>query len=282
VKIRFTKMHGIGNDYIYINCMVQEIAKPSDLAIIMSSRHFSVGSDGLILICPSEVADAKMRMFNADGSEGKMCGNAIRCVGKYLYDNRIVTKKEITIETLSGIKNLWLYTNNNDRVDYVKVYMGKISFEPTDIPIASDRPMINGNICVLGKEQKVTAVSIGNPHAVYFVDDVKSLDLEKIGKDYENHPLFPERVNSEFVEVMDKENLRMRVWERGSGETYACGTGSCATVAAAVVCGYCEYDTRVFVHLIGGVLKITYSANGDIYMTGGATKVFDGEYEYGN
>ncbi len=282
MKIKFTKMHGIGNDYIYVNCMEKELPKPSDIAIIMSQRHFSVGADGLVMICSSVVADAKMRMFNADGSEGKMCGNAIRCVGKYLYDNGIVTKTEIKIETLSGIKSLWLFPNKSDKIDYVKVHMGKASFEPSDIPMNADEPLINGDITVLGKVQKVTVVSVGNPHAVYFVNDTKSLDLEKIGSEYENHPLFPERINSEFVEVMDQTNLRMRVWERGSGETYACGTGACATVAAAVAVGHCKRDSIIFVHLTGGVLKITYTAGGDIYMTGGATKVYDGEYEYGN
>lgn len=279
-QIRFTKMHGCGNDYIYVNCMEGELADPSDVSVKMSARHFSVGSDGLIMICASDVADAKMRMFNADGSEGKMCGNAIRCVGKYLYDNGIVDKLHVDIETLSGIKKLELNLGEDQKVNSVRVDMGKASLEPSDLPVLWDGPMIRGNVTVQGKEYLLTAVSMGNPHAVCFVDDVKGLELEKIGPDFEHLPIFPERVNTEFVRVIDEQTLEMRVWERGSGETYACGTGACATVTAAAVNGYVKPDTEVTVKLIGGDLKIMYCSDRTVYMTGRAEKVYDGVYDY--
>ena len=279
MKINFTKMHGIGNDYVYVNCMEKELENPSEISIAVSPRHFSVGSDGLIMICHSDVADAKMRMFNADGSEGKMCGNGIRCVGKYLYDKGIVNKTDITVETLSGIKKLKLNIVNG-KADTICVDMGKAILEPKEIPVISDDMMINKPVMVNGKEYKLTAVSMGNPHAVCFVDDVDSLDLEKIGPDFENLSIFPERVNTEFVKVIDDKTLQMRVWERGSGETFACGTGTCATVVAACLNGICKKDTDVTVHLIGGDLIIRYCEDGTVFMTGKAETAYEGVFEY--
>lgn len=279
MKINFTKMHGIGNDYVYVNCMEKELENPGEISIAVSPRHFSVGSDGLIMICHSDVADAKMRMFNADGSEGKMCGNGIRCVGKYLYDKGIVNKTDITVETLSGIKKLKLNVVDG-KADTICVDMGKAILEPKEIPVISDDIMINKPVMVNGKEYKLTAVSMGNPHAVCFVDDVDSLDLEKIGPDFENLSIFPERVNTEFVKVIDDKTLQMRVWERGSGETFACGTGTCATVVAACLNGICKKDTDVTVHLIGGDLIIRYCKDGTVFMTGKAETAYEGVFEY--
>ena len=282
MKIPFTKMHGIGNDYIYVNCMDGEIANPDLVSIAMSPRHFSVGADGVVLICASDVADAKMRMFNADGSEGKMCGNAIRCVGKYLYDNGIVVKNEISIETLSGIKYLRLQTENGKMLT-AEVDMGRAELSPCRIPVLFEgERMINAPVEVAGKTYRLTAVSMGNPHAVTFVDDVDSLDLEKIGPNFENHKIFPDRVNTEFVRVIDRQTLQMRVWERGSGETFACGTGACATVVAAVVNGICQAGEPVTVKLRGGDLKIVCQEDMRVFMTGSATKVYEGVYDYEN
>lgn len=279
MKINFTKMHGIGNDYIYIDCLKGDLAKdPSELAIKMSPRHFSVGADGVVLICPSDVADAKMRMFNADGSEGRMCGNAIRCVGKYLYDNRVVNSTHVTIETLSGIKTLDISVSDGVAVG-ASVDMGIASFDPASIPVISDGEMIASPLTVCGREYRLTAVSMGNPHAVIFLPEVASLDLEAIGPHFENLPIFPQRVNTEFVRVIDERTLEMRVWERGSGETFACGTGSCATVAAAVRCGYCKAGDEVTVRLLGGELAITCGADYRMIMRGGAEKVYEGVYE---
>lgn len=278
-RVNFTKMHGIGNDYIYINCLDNEIDDPNTLAIKMSPRHHSVGADGIVLICPSNVADAKMRMFNADGSEGKMCGNAIRCVGKYLYDNKIVSKTSLAIETLSGIKYLELHIID-DKVDTVQVDMGIATLEPEKIPVISSKPMINEKVLVDKKPYNITAVSVGNPHSVIFMDEIDSLELEKIGSSFENLAIFPERVNTEFVKVIDRKTLHMRVWERGSGETYACGTGSCATVVAAIINGHCDYNVPITVKLIGGELTIVCNKDLRVYMTGKATKVYEGVYEY--
>ncbi|MCI8589107.1 MAG: diaminopimelate epimerase [Clostridiales bacterium] len=280
--MEFTKMHGIGNDYIYVNCMEKELADPAGIAIAMSARRFSVGADGLVMICASDHADAKMRMFNADGSEGKMCGNAIRCVGKYLYDNRIVTKKEITIETLSGDKTLLLDTEGapgEDTVRQVSVAMGQASFAPADIPAKNDKPLIDVPLLVEGNEYHVTALSVGNPHQVIFMEEIDSLPLEKIGPAFENHTMYPERINTEFVQVTGKTALKMRVWERGSGETFACGTGACATVAAAVKLGLVPAGEDIEVTLIGGVLTIRCDENFQLQMTGPAAKVYDGIYE---
>lgn len=278
-RIEFTKMHGIGNDYIYINCFEKELENPGKLSIEMSKRHFSVGADGIVMICRSEIADAKMRMFNADGSEGKMCGNAIRCVGKYLYDNGMTEKTKLDIETLSGIKRLDLNVENG-KVESVKVDMGKASLVPSDIPVLTDKErFVDEPLTICDKEYRLTAVSMGNPHVVTYLDDIKSLDLENIGPHFENCPRFPERVNTEFVRMIDEKTLDMRVWERGSGETYACGTGACATVVASVVNGICKKNTPVTVRLIGGELTITVLDDMRVIMEGTATKVYDGVYE---
>lgn len=279
MEIKFTKMHGCGNDYIYINCFNLEIKNPNKLSEIMSPRHFSVGADGVVLILKSDIADAKMRMFNLDGSEGKMCGNAIRCIGKYLYDNKLVNKTEISIETLSGIKYLKLNVLNN-KVDKVSVDMGYASFEPKNIPLLKDKEMINEDCFINDSNYKITAVSMGNPHAVIYLDEIENLELEKIGPIFENNKLFPERVNTEFIKIVDKNHLEMRVWERGSGETYACGTGACATVAASVRNGICGFDEEVYVKLVGGTLEIKCLKDYKIIMTGPATKVYDGVFEY--
>ncbi|MDO4607662.1 MAG: diaminopimelate epimerase [Clostridia bacterium] len=279
-KIKFTKMQGIGNDYVYINCFNQTVDNPSKLAIKMSPRRFSVGADGVILICPSNVADAKMRMFNLDGSEGKMCGNGIRCVGKYIYDSGIATKDTVTVETLSGIKTLKIDAVDG-KAQTVTVDMGAPELQPQKIPtegIAGDS-VIDMPIDVKGKSYNITAVSMGNPHAVVFFDEIDSLPLEKIGPDFEQHPIFPEKVNTEFIRVVDRNVLQMRVWERGSGETFACGTGACAAAVAAVLNGYCDKNREITVHLVGGDLFITYTGD-TVFMRGGATTVFDGEYEY--
>ena len=279
MEIKFTKMHGCGNDYIYINCFNLEIKNPNKLSEIMSPRHFSVGADGVVLILKSNIADAKMRMFNLDGSEGKMCGNAIRCIGKYLYDNKLVNKTLISIETLSGIKYLKLNVSNN-KVDKVSVDMGYASFEPKNIPLLKDKEMINEDCFINDSNYKITAVSMGNPHAVIYLDEIENLELEKIGPIFENNKLFPERVNTEFIKIVDKNHLEMRVWERGSGETYACGTGACATVAASVRNGICGFDETVYVKLVGGTLEIKCLKDYKIIMTGPATKVYDGVFEY--
>ena len=279
--LKFTKMHGIGNDYVYINAIEQQIDDPNTLAKVLSDRRYSIGGDGVILICPSDVADAKMRMFNADGSEGMMCGNGVRCVGKFVYDNGIVDKSKdvITIETLSGIKTLEL-TIKDGKAELIKVDMGKAILKAEDIPVIFEGcdTVIAKPLLVDGKEQIVTCVSMGNPHCVTFVEDVDSLELEKIGPHFETHKAFPQRVNTEFVKVIDDRTLQMRVWERGSGETWACGTGACATVVAAVENGYCKKGEDITVHLRGGDLVINYTDE-TVFMTGPATKVFDGEIE---
>lgn len=274
-------MHGCGNDYIYLNGFdphVNDILqqKPLDpLSVFLSDRHFGVGGDGIVLILPSDVADARMRMFNLDGSEGKMCGNAIRCVAKYLFDYDIVPKQAMTIETLSGIKHLFLKTQDG-RVKHVKVDMGEALFSPEQIPVSLDGSMIvNRSIQVAEKNYSITCVSMGNPHAVVFCDDIESLDLPTIGPLFEHHPIFPERVNTEFVRICGKNSLKMRVWERGSGETLACGTGACASVVAAVLNGHCDKNTDVKVDLLGGSLTIRYTTQ-TVFMTGGCEKVFEG------
>ena len=273
--MKFTKMHGIGNDYVYIDCFKETVKDPQALAVKWSDRHKGIGGDGVILIMPSDKADFRMRMFNADGSEGKMCGNGTRCVGKYVYDRGLTDKTEITLETLSGIKYLTLHPENG-KVRSVTVDMGLCSFRPQDIPIKSGSPLVKAPLEVCGKNWDITCVSMGNPHCVIFTDSIDSMPLEQIGPQFENHPLFPERVNTEFVETVDSTHLKMRVWERGSGETMACGTGACATVAAAVKCGICAEDTPVTVSLLGGDLEITCSG-GRLLMTGPAEIVFDGE-----
>ena len=279
MELAFTKMHGIGNDYIYVNCMQHTPDNPEEIARRLSPRHFSVGADGLVLILPSNVADFRMRMFNADGSEGKMCGNATRCIGKYVYDNGLTGKTTITLETLSGIKHLTLFPENG-KVKSVSVDMGSYFLAPKDIPMAvQGDSFIDQPIEVLGRTVHATALSVGNPHCVIFVEDERALDLEAIGPSYENLPLFPERVNTEFVRLIDRSTIAMRVWERGSGETYACGTGACAAAAAAVLNGHCDADRPITVKLVGGDLLITISSDGHMTMTGPATKVYDGVAE---
>lgn len=280
-KIPFTKMHGAGNDYIYIDLFHEPLDfDPCDLAKKMSPRHFSVGGDGVVLILPSEAADAKMRMFNLDGSEGKMCGNAIRCVAKYLSDHALITKDVITVETLSGIKTLRLFREEGV-VTGVSVDMGRASFDPAVIPVLHPgKEMVEESVTVLGKEYRMTAVSMGNPHAVIFLKGVSALDLERMGPTFETLPIFPERVNTEFAEVKDDHTIVMRVWERGSGETYACGTGACATVAAAVKTGRVKAGEEITVRLLGGDLIITVDQNYAVTMTGGATEVYQGVYGY--
>lgn len=274
--MRFSKMHGIGNDYIYVNCFEETISEPEKVSVVLSDRHKGIGSDGLVLIMPSDKADFRMRIFNADGSEAMMCGNATRCIGKYVYDTGLTDKTDITLETNSGIKYLKLYLKD-DKVDSVTVDMGKAVLVPGDIPVNSDKErFISEPVEVCGRTWKITSVSMGNPHAVIFTEGVAELDLEKIGPCFENHSLFPNRVNTEFAEVIDSHTLNMRVWERGSGETFACGTGTCATVVAAVLNGICRYDEEVLVHLRGGDLRITYKSDGTVLMTGPAEYVFEG------
>lgn len=279
--LTFSKMHGIGNDYIYINCFQETVTDPEKLSNFLSDVRFGVGSDGLVLILPSEVADFRMRIFNADGSEAMMCGNATRCIGKYVYDMGMTDKTEISLETNSGIKYLTLYPGADNKIESVKVDMGKAILVPKDIPVNSDLDrFIAQPVTVGGKEYAMTCVSMGNPHAVVFLPDVDSLDLEKIGPSFEHHPLFPDRVNTEFVRVIDDHTLQMRVWERGSGETFACGTGTCATVVAAVLNGYCKKEEEVLVHLRGGDLRIIYHEDETVTMIGPATYVFEGKMEY--
>lgn len=277
--MKFTKMQGIGNDYVYVNCFEETVTDPERVSEIISDRHFGIGADGLVLIMPSDKADFRMRMFNADGSEGNMCGNATRCIGKFVYDNHLTDKTSITLETRSGIKKLTLYPENG-RVKTVLVDMGKAVLKPADIPMnVSGDTFINKPITVDGKEVFITAVSMGNPHAVTYVDDVDSLELEKIGPSFENHPLFPERVNTEFIKILDESTMQMRVWERGSGETWACGTGACAATAASVLNGYFPHDKEITVKLRGGDLFITYKSDGTVLMRGPAETVFTGEID---
>ena len=279
MKLKFTKMHGCGNDYIYFNCFEQQVADPEALSIRLSDRHFGIGGDGIVLICPSDVADAKMRMFNADGSEGKMCGNATRCIGKYMYEHGLISKPEMTLETLSGIKILKM-TEQDGKIASVRVDMGKAILKPSEIPTRYEGDTaVSVPLTVDGTEYAVTCVSMGNPHCIVFVDqDVSTLDLPKIGPSFENHDMFPERINTEFIRVIDDHTLQMRVWERGSGETLACGTGACAAAVASVLNGYCPKGEDITIHLIGGDLNIRYTDEA-VILTGPATTVFEGSIE---
>ena len=274
--MKFTKMHGCGNDYVYVNCFEEKVENPGEISKFVSDRHFGIGSDGLILICPSEIADFRMRMYNADGSEGEMCGNGIRCVAKYVYDHHMTEKTSISVETGAGIKYLDL-TIADGEVSLVRVDMGEPILEPEKIPVISEKErVIDEPILVNGKEWKMTCVSMGNPHAVVFVPDTRSFEIEKYGPYFENHEVFPRRTNTEFVQILSRNEINMRVWERGSAETWACGTGTCASVMACILNGYTEH--KVLVHLRGGDLTIEYDSESDhIYMTGPATTVFDGE-----
>ena len=274
--MNFTKMHGCGNDYVYVDCTKGMIENPGEVSKKVSHRHFGIGSDGLILICSSDVADFRMAMYNADGSEGAMCGNGIRCVAKYVYDKGLTDKENLSIETKSGIKRLEL-TVEDGKVSLVKVNMGAPILKSKDIPVAADTDKcIDADINVDGKVYKITCVSMGNPHAVVYVEDVKGLDIETIGPAFENHERFPNRVNTEFVKVLDRNTVEMRVWERGSGETMACGTGACAVAVACILNGFTE--DKVTVKLLGGDLQIEWDKEADkIYMTGPAEVSFDGE-----
>ena len=269
-------MHGIGNDYIYFDCFEEEFPNPGEISIKLSDRHFSIGGDGVILVCKSEIADGKMRMFNADGSEGKMCGNGIRCVGKFLYEIKGIKKDILTVETLSGVKTLHLCVENGE-VKSVTVDMGEAILTPDEIPalFEGDR-VVSHPLLVDGDTYKVTCVSMGNPHCVVFGGDPYEIKLEKIGPKFEKHPAVPEQVNTEFVEVIAKNELKMRVWERGSGETCACGTGACAVAVAAVLNGYAEKGADILVHLRGGDLVIRYTDE-TVLMTGSAEIAFKGE-----
>ncbi|MEM1483814.1 diaminopimelate epimerase [Oscillospiraceae bacterium PP1C4] len=276
LKVHFTKMHGLGNDYVYVNCLEHKLKHPNRVSEFVSDRHFGIGSDGLVLICPSDKADFEMRMFNADGSEGNMCGNAIRCVGKYVYDNKLTDKTQLRIDTKSGVKTLSLAVEE-DRVVFVEVDMGEALTRSRQIPVETDYPdFISQPMLVHGEVYLVTCVSMGNPHAVIFCEDVDSMDLEVIGPLFEHHEKFPERINTEFVELIDRCTLKMRVWERGSGETFACGTGACASVVAAVINAHCDLGSEVTVRLRGGELKITYLEDHTVLMKGPATHVYDG------
>lgn len=277
--IKFTKMHGLGNDYVYIDCTNgQEIENISTLAQFVSNRHFGIGSDGLILICKSDVADFKMRMFNYDGSEAEMCGNGIRCVGKFVYDKGLTNKDNITVETLAGIKKL-KFNIKEGKVQTVEVDMGEPILDAKNIPVvSSESPVKNLKIQLDDKEFIFTCVSMGNPHAITIVDDVKNFDIEKYGPILEVDSHFPKRANIEFIELVDKNNIKMRVWERGAGETLACGTGACASVVACNLNDYIESEANV--ELLGGTLNIKWNKeNNHIYMTGTATTVFEGELE---
>lgn len=284
--MKFTKMHGLGNDYVYVNCFEEKIGNPPAVARYVSDRHFGIGSDGLIMINPSEVADFEMEMYNADGSRGEMCGNGIRCVAKYVYDYGLTDKTNISVETLGGIKHLDL-TVEDGKVVLVRVDMGKPELKPEKIPILMEGydetagQVVDAPIMVDKKEYRMTGVSMGNPHTIVYVDDVQGLDIEKIGPKFENHERFPQRINTEFARVIDRQTVEMRVWERGSGETLACGTGACAVAVSSILNGYT--DNQVVVKLLGGDLNIEWDREADrVYMTGPATVVFDGEIDISN
>ncbi len=276
--MRFTKMQGAGNDYIYVNCFEERVADPASVSRFVSDRHFGIGSDGLILIKPNSEADFEMEMYNADGSKGAMCGNGIRCVGKYVYDNGLTKSTRIRVATGSGIRTLDLHVEDG-KVNEVTVEMGAPAFEASRIPVITDLPrVIDAPLLIGGEERRVTCVSMGNPHCVTQVDDVDGLDIASVGPVFENAPIFPDRVNTEFIRVLDRQNVQMRVWERGSGETLACGTGACAVAAACMQNGWT--DDEVNVHLRGGVLQISWNrAENMIYMRGPAVKVFDGDID---
>ena len=277
MSIRFTKMHGAGNDYIYIDATKSCPDNLPEMARVMSDRHKGVGSDGLVAIMPSDVADFRMRMFNADGSEGEMCGNASRCIAKFVYDKGLTAKSTITLETLAGIKILQISKLNPDgTVREVTVDMGKPSFTPQDVPLSTASEVVNMPIATSMGEMYITALSMGNPHGVVFIDSVANLAIEGIGVEIQNNPLFPAKANIEFVEVINPDELRMRVYERGSGETQACGTGACATLVAAVVNG--KANRKAVIHLLGGDLSIEWAENDHVMMTGEAVTVFEGEY----
>jgi diaminopimelate epimerase len=270
-------MHGIGNDYVYVDCFREKVENPEELAIKVSDRHKGIGSDGLILIMSSDTCDVRMRMFNADGSEAQMCGNGSRCVGKYFYDAGYTQKQDITLETKAGVKKLQLYPVNG-KVEKVRVDMGEPVLNVKDIPVVwKQETLVNQQIDFIPEKYTLTCVSMGNPHAVIFTEGIDQLDLEKIGKKIENHPMFPQKVNVEFVEILSPTHAKMRVWERGSGETQACGTGACAVEVAAVLNG--KLERKATISLLGGDLELEWNdTNNHIYMTGEAVEVFKGEF----
>ena len=276
--MKFTKMHGLGNDYIYINGFEEIVADPGELAIKVSDRHFGIGSDGIVLIMPSDSCDFRMRMFNNDGSEAEMCCNASRCVAKYVYDFGLTDKDEITLETLAGVKILKMQIIDG-KVDTVTVNMGAPIIKAADIPVISSKDqVVDEPLVIEGTEYRITCVSMGNPHCISYIDDIRAFNLETIGPKIENHEIFPKRINAEFAKVVDRKNIDMRVWERGSGETLACGTGACATLVASVLNDYT--DRKATLHLLGGDLEIEWNeADNNVYMTGPATTVFQGEIE---
>ena len=275
--MEFTKMQGAGNDYIYVNAFKEQVKDPVQTAIRVSDRHFGIGADGLVLICPSEKADFFMDIYNADGSRAKMCGNAIRCVAKYVYDRGMTDKTEVAIETLSGVKTIRVFTENG-RVTAARVNMGAPILAAREIPTTFDGESVVSQKLTVGEtDYAVTCVSMGNPHCVLFVDDVEALDLERLGPKFERHERFPDRINTEFVRTVSPTEFDMRVWERGSGETLACGTGACAAAVASVLNGRAERDRDIRVNLRGGQLVIRWHRNGDVYMTGPAEEVFSGE-----
>lgn len=280
MKLSFTKMHGCGNDYIYFNAFTQSIDNPEALSIRLSQRRKSIGGDGIILVCPSDKADAKMRIFNQDGSEAKMCGNGVRCVAKFVVDQGLVPgdRETVAIDTLSGVKQIRLLRENGQVVG-ATVDMAQAILTPKEIPVLLDGDRVIGRpVEIGGKTWDITCVSMGNPHCVVFVKDVDSLNLEELGPCFEKNPIFPEQVNTEFIRVLDPHTLQMRVWERGSGETWACGTGACAAAVAAVENGYCPKNEDITVHLVGGDLVIRYTEE-TVYMTGEAVTAFEGEVE---
>lgn len=276
--MKFIKMQAAGNDYVYIDTFTTTVPNPEKLAPRISDRHFGVGSDGLVLICPSEKADCRMRMFNADGTEAEMCGNAIRCVGKYVYEHKLVDKETVTIETKAGVRILQLHTHAG-KVESVTVDMGLPYLEPKDIPVTDPgTDFIDRPLRIYGRNWRVTAVSMGNPHAIVFTHDIDKLNLTELGPLFEHHAFFPRRTNTEFVEILDQKTIKMRVWERGAGETMACGTGACASVVASVLNGHTERNVTVL--LRGGKLDIKWDENTrHVFMTGRAETVFTGEYE---
>ena len=277
--MKFTKMQGAGNDYIYVNCFEETVENPTETAIRVSDRHFGIGADGLVLICPSDKADFFMDIYNADGSRAKMCGNATRCVAKYVYDNKMTDKTEIALETLSGIKRIKITVKDGKAVA-ARVNMGAPILTPREIPTKFDgETVVSQKLTVDDKAYAVTCVSMGNPHCVLYTDDVHAPDLPRIGPKFENHEMFPDRINTEFVHIVSETELDMRVWERGSGETLACGTGACAATVAAILNGDCKRDTEIKVNLLGGTLYINWTADGDVYMTGPAETVCTGEID---
>lgn len=277
--MKFTKMQGCGNNYIYVNCFEEDVKNRGEASKFVSDIHFGIGSDGLICICPSDKADCMMDIYNADGSQGKMCGNGVRCVAKYVYDNGIAKKDVITVETLSGIKTIEVKAKDG-KVYEASVDMGEPILKPSEIPVLFDGDTAIGKDIEVGdKNYKATFVSMGNPHAVVYVDDVNKVDIEKTGPLFENHRLFPDRINTEFIKVIDSDTLDMRVWERGSGETFACGTGACAAAVSSVLNGFCKKGEEITIHLRGGDLKITWLENNHVRMIGPAVTVCTGEID---